>query len=309
LATQWSSVSATNTVTRTGPGAYNVLFPGMAHINGGDVQVTAVGAGSARCKSSGPSFTGNDVSVAVACFDSSAPTDSQFVASYEAINPANASEAYTLYDPPANPAVTVPPAPFFSSDVNSIYVPTGYVTLSTPVTGFPIEHVTSAGPGLEQCSLNTTGISCFDATGTQVNTSFWYVKGLGQVPSSGLQGAFAVFDVPWSWVTTITPSVQQSSWPGSMTVQRMGTGLYQVVIPGAGGLFSKSMVQVTGYDIEQPAGEPAYCKTVQWAVDSLGNVVVGVACFWLKTGAVGTPKDHGFHVSFIAVPRIGTVAL
>jgi len=49
LSYQWNDFGSTNSITRTGVGAYQVHFPSLA-MNSGDVQVTAYGFGSEYCK-------------------------------------------------------------------------------------------------------------------------------------------------------------------------------------------------------------------------------------------------------------------
>ena len=49
LSYQWNDFGSTNSITRTGVGAYQVHFPSLA-MNSGDVQVTAYGFGSDYCK-------------------------------------------------------------------------------------------------------------------------------------------------------------------------------------------------------------------------------------------------------------------
>jgi hypothetical protein len=69
------------TITRTGPGAYTVNWQGADPLilDGGDVQVTAYGVGSAQCKVSNWSVD----NVSVRCFGpTGAPLDSQFTALY-----------------------------------------------------------------------------------------------------------------------------------------------------------------------------------------------------------------------------------
>jgi hypothetical protein len=81
-ATQFNSSGETNTVERTGAGAYRVVLPGVGS-SGGHVQVTAYDTGSNECKvlSWGPS--GDDQVVYVRCYTTAgAAADTKFTASF-----------------------------------------------------------------------------------------------------------------------------------------------------------------------------------------------------------------------------------
>jgi hypothetical protein len=292
-----------NTVSRTGAGIYSVRFPQLGGVQGGNVQVTAVGQDSVLCKAGGWTTVGHDIDVDVRCFAGATAADSGFVASYDATTAPGNVVVYTRYDPPPTPMVSVPTSFAYSANATSVYQPTHHVTSSlTAISGLRMEHVTAIGAGPEHCSVNTAGIACFDPSGAVVDRAFAYVLGLGRVPSSGLSGAFALFDVPWNWVTTITPTSQATSWTGlgPITVQHVGTGQYKATIPGAGPAVSgPTLVQVTAYDVQTPPGIPALCKIRQWFA-AASDAVVEVGCYWLKTGALGTAADQGFRVSFIA---------
>lgn len=79
---QYNSTGASNTVARSGPGAYTAHLPGLTKV-GGHVQVSAYGWTAARCKvlSWGADVTGTDVEVR--CFDASgAAADNKFTLEY-----------------------------------------------------------------------------------------------------------------------------------------------------------------------------------------------------------------------------------
>src|SRR3954463_4551974 len=164
---QWSSTGSSSTVVRTGTGAYSIQFPGAGRIHGGNVQVTAVGKDASYCKVGSWNSTVPDVAVVVYCFNGGIAADSAFAASYGADFPAVPDDAYTWYwGIPAAGAPSTTPYAYFSSNVSSIYTPTDKVMLSIAgVSSVPMEHVTAYGAGPEQCSFNTTGISCFDVSG------------------------------------------------------------------------------------------------------------------------------------------------
>jgi hypothetical protein len=105
---QFNSTGRLNTITRTGVGAYSVVFPDFGPR--GTALVTAYGAGDARCKIDRFSvlppnpFNPNeplDTVVRVRCFDrNGAPVDSMFTAIYTYPEPGMTRSAYLLYDRP-----------------------------------------------------------------------------------------------------------------------------------------------------------------------------------------------------------------
>jgi hypothetical protein len=75
---QYNSTGGVNTMTRSGPGIYTAILPGLTTA-GGTVQVTAYGSGAGRCKVSGWSPGVDGQHVGVLCFDASgAASDQQF---------------------------------------------------------------------------------------------------------------------------------------------------------------------------------------------------------------------------------------
>jgi Zn-dependent metalloprotease len=79
---QFNAARATNTITRLGVGVYQLRLPGLA-VPRGHVNVTAMGAGSARCKVSSWAVIGGDEVVNVRCFDvAGSPTDAQYVVNF-----------------------------------------------------------------------------------------------------------------------------------------------------------------------------------------------------------------------------------
>jgi hypothetical protein len=81
VAYRFNPSGAPVTITRTAPGSYTVTWQGADPqiIDGGDVQVTAYGAGNAQCKVT--NWSGDNV--VIRCFGpTGAPMDSQFTALY-----------------------------------------------------------------------------------------------------------------------------------------------------------------------------------------------------------------------------------
>jgi hypothetical protein len=82
LSYQYNSNGATNTITRSGVGVYQVRLPGLGTVSG-HVQVTAYGAGSTRCKVQSWTTTVGAKLVNVRCFDTAgAPGDSRYVVDF-----------------------------------------------------------------------------------------------------------------------------------------------------------------------------------------------------------------------------------
>jgi hypothetical protein len=301
---QYNSLGNTNTITRVGPGQYTVTFAGLAGVHGGNVQVTPRGSDSVLCKVDGWQASGTDVTAGVFCVQGVTATDSEFLASFEAINQADPDLAYTHYDPPATPVVTETPDPTRSWDVTGIYTPTHQVLLTTPVSGFAMEHVTGDVQGADFCNFAIPpAVRCWDASGAPVDKAFSYVKGLGRIPESALRGAYAVYDIaPGDVFPSYVPGTQHSSFSStSIVVSRLSVGLYAVLIPGAASGGSNAMVHVTAFDLgagELVDGAPVYCKPVTWN-NAGADVVVQVTCF-LTPGA--TPTDDAFQMSYIVPP-------
>jgi hypothetical protein len=295
---QYNSASSSNTVTRSGTGVYEVVFAGLGGLHGGNVQVTARGADAALCKVAGWQTAGQTVTAEVRCFQGLAAADSEFLASYEAVDQAISALAYTHYDPPATPTVTVTPDPARSWNVTGIYTPIHQVLLATPISGFAIEHVTADGTGPEFCGFSVNRVTCWYPSGSPVDTAFSYVKGLGRVDSVR-HGAYAVYDIaPGGVYPSFTPSTQHNSFSttSSITVSRIATGLSAVLIPGAASAGANVLVHVTALDLGGNGG-PVYCKPVTWN-NASADVIVQVACFRSTTGP-GTAFDDGFQVSYI----------
>ncbi len=76
---QFNSSGATNTVRRTGIGAYTASLPNLGTPAGGHVQVTAYGTRSDRCNVKiWPSPLGSTQEVQVRCFSGGTPVDTRF---------------------------------------------------------------------------------------------------------------------------------------------------------------------------------------------------------------------------------------
>jgi hypothetical protein len=310
---QYNSFGGINQVVRLGVGHYNVFFAGLGGINGGNVQASASGLGSVRCKTAGwqtddgllPSPTQADMIavVNVLCFQGATPADSAFFASYEAIGHADPGLAYTYFDP----SVTLDPDPTRSWDVIEIDDGAiGAIKLAAPVTSYAMEHVTADGDGPEFCNFLDDlpdHVTCWDPSGASALTSFSWVKGLGRVPASVLRGAFAIFAKPPSITNPIARHNSFAVPNAHISMARTSKGLYTVSIPGAASGGANALVHVTAFaeplnNIIVPGiGEPVYCKPVTWNAEG-ADVLVQVACFRTSTGG-GTPADEGFTLSYV----------
>ncbi len=82
LSYQHNSTGATNTITRSGVGVYQVRLPGLGNVSG-HVQVTAYGSGSTRCKVQSWTTSAAAKLANVRCFDTAgAAADSRYVVDF-----------------------------------------------------------------------------------------------------------------------------------------------------------------------------------------------------------------------------------
>jgi len=299
---QYNTSGNASSVVRSGIGAYQVVFAGLGGVHGGNVQITARGPDSVRCKVAGWQADGKVVTANVRCFEGRDPADSEFMASYEATGAADPGLAYAHYDPPATPTVTVIPDPARAWNVSGVYLPIHSVLLSVRVNSFAMEHVTADGAGPEFCGFSVNRVTCWDASGAPIDTAFSYVNGLAIAPWSGIQAAYVVYDIaPGNTYPPLTPYTQHNWFIGSIVVTRISAGLYAVLIPGAAKAGANVLVHVTALDLGA-SGAPVYCKPVTWNPAG-ADVVVQVACFHVTTaGGSGTPTEDGFQLSYLAPP-------
>jgi hypothetical protein len=194
LSYQFNSTGATNTITRTGIGAYVVWLPGLGE-SYGHVQVTAYGSGSERCKVAGWGPSGTTQQVYVRCFTSAGlPVDTRYTltyvkdtsivsSSYPSVGAGTVS-AYAWADQPSSASYT----PNLRYQFNYVSGVTNTITrlgTGSYAVNFPGQNlssgdvqVTAYGSGSEFCKVaywNPSAgvrVKCFDSTGTPKDTDY-----------------------------------------------------------------------------------------------------------------------------------------
>ncbi len=187
---QHNSTGATNSVTRSGVGQYEVRLPGLAS-TGGHVQVTAHGSGSDHCKVVTWGASGADETVDVACYDSAGnPADERFTMTFVDGAPlvpvAGAPDAYLFASEPLS-AAYVPDLDYQHSSaalagtIDRLGVGSYEVTL--PGVASTGGHVQVSGHFFtgSSCRVESWGpdgphevvaVSCLDATGNPADAFF-----------------------------------------------------------------------------------------------------------------------------------------
>ncbi len=274
------------TIKRLQTGLYTVKFGDL--YSWGDttsiaVSVTAHGAGTIHCSSTG--VTGEDGStvVGVACVDmvTKAPADSR----YNVMVTGNAS----VQGPSAFVMITTPEAPavldrfswngttITSQSVSRIAAGVHQLLLGTGNTARSAKLVTATSHAGSTC-VNARGISgglevkCYDASGALVDRQFSVVQVAGGRP--GRRVGFALANLATTPSYTPTTTVSYNSSGGAITATRSAVGRYSITFAGlAGPTGSGEHVQVTPM-LENLA---ATCKVVDWW-SLVGNLKIDVEC-------------------------------
>jgi hypothetical protein len=310
----YNSSSAINHVTRLSTGSYRVDFPNLAAATpGGNVQVTAYGPGSERCKVESWTWnTSQAVQAFVLCFDSNgARVDTRFAVAYKRRRTDAADiGGYVRADQPT--ASSYMPDAFFQWSSAGIDATVshgsspGTYSVKFPSLGFSggTVQVTAVGSGSERCNAvdweqrdyQRLTVNCFDNAGRLVDSAFSLLIAKDTPNGPGSYG-YVWADQP------TTPSYVENSTRtraftykevGPVTVSRSSVGHYWVTFQGLGFSTTKpSHAQVSSY-----GGAGSACKVVGWSV-TLGKVEV--ACF----GPGGTPVDAPFTAAYsnLNVPR------
>jgi hypothetical protein len=312
---QLNSSGATNTVVRTGVGAYIASLPNLgAWIPAaGIVHVTAYGVGTETCKVAGWGPNGSTEQVYVQCFTrTGVPVDTYFTLTYARPISVAGPMAFLWANQPT--AASYTPNLFYqfnSSGAANTVVRTGvgaYIA-SLPNLGAATGHVqvTAYGTGSERCkvanwspsgSTQQVNVRCFTSTGTPVDTLFTmtYVDdinliggaslfGAGGTGAPGPTGAYVWANQPTTASYAPALSYQWNDFGGTNTITRSGVGLYSVQF--AGQTLSEGDVQVTAYGYGSE-----YCKVAYWTQ----GAGVQVRCF----SSAGVPVDTYFTVTFLS---------
>ncbi|WP_437998121.1 hypothetical protein WMF26_47500 [Sorangium sp. So ce185] len=298
-----------NTVTQLGTGRYRARFPGIGADAGGNVQVTAYGPGSERCKVEGWNASGDAVDVRVNCFTAGgAPVDTLFSIAYVRKSGTGPShEAYVWADNPTAPAYTPNLTYQFNSsgESNTIErqgVGRYAVTLPSQTAAGGTVEVTAYGPGSEHCKVSSWAqsgddavvyVRCFDSSGAPSDGRFTLNFGRSTQVNGALSYSYAWAHDATAAAYTPSLSYQKGYIAGDVgdvttdiTAGRTSAGRYVVNLPGMAA--TGSNVQVTAYGTGSE-----HCKVVSWSGDA-AETQAYVACF----DASGAAADARFVIVF-----------
>ena len=279
---------------------------------GGNVQVTAYGAGSERCKVGSWGSGGGMLSAYVNCFTAAgAPVDTLFTASYvqqPAVNPA-AKGGYLWAEQPSAPLST-PYVPSSTYQWNSsgsqntvVRTSVGMYTATFPgiaISGGTVE-VTAYGWGNEHCKVrgwggNTVNVGCFTPGGAPTDALFtlsFAEKTLRNMPSYAYAWAEQPTAANYAPYSTYQRNFRTCTAMSPVGMRRNSTGSYSATIPGLSVLGSHAKVTAYG-------SGPESCKVRGWLAVN-GGTQVDVLCH----GPSGQPVDTVFvlvYSSLDAVP-------
>lgn len=194
---QFNSRGAVNTITRSGPGAYQVRLPRMERHwlesnHGGTVQVTAYGAGPERCKVRSWGQSGNDILVNVGCMNGATAADSRFTLSW--MREPGGFAKFVAEDTEERFYVwgnaTPTPSDFYQSDsygnggaTMEFFAPNTYRVHLPYVKAYNSTNaqVTAYGSGNAYCTIGgwyaaasgtTVDVRCYDAAGSPTASMF-----------------------------------------------------------------------------------------------------------------------------------------
>jgi hypothetical protein len=306
---QANSKGHTDTITRSGVGLYQVVFPGLStSTNGGTVNVTAYGTGDqSYCGVVNWGTTGaRGIAVNIRCADTTgALVDSFFDATYSVKSPTARHYGYVWANDSSSASYT--PDLFYqfnSAGRTNTITRSGTGLYAVRLPGLAGNNgtvkVTTYGPDSTRCQVEGWGssgngraeivsVDCFDSAGSPVDAEYTMtfanrVNLLGTTRGYG----YAWADQPSA--ASYTPSgVYSDSKPsGAITITRSNTGLYDVVFSGVGTQV-RSDVQITSY-----GGNSNECRVDSWGSSGSGQDV-GVECY----DTAGNPIDTLYTIQFI----------
>lgn len=305
---QRNSAGASNTIERTGTGAYTVHFTKLGIYWGGTVDVTAYGSGSEACKVANWGPTLSDMKVNVRCFDAAGnPADTQFAAAFT--RPTSSTRfGYVWANNPWSASYTPSSWYQFNSTgaTNTITrSSTGIYQVKFPSIGGAggTAKVTAYGSGNESCKITSwssfgtdvnLNVACQTPAGTLADAYFtatWHdtIGVLGTLTDSATERGFVWADQQSSASYTPSTYYQYNSDGLTNTITRSAVGTYQVTLPGLG--TTRGHPEVTAYG---PSVSTTRCKIQNWGSSS-GNEFVNVLCF----DATGAPADSRYVLTFV----------
>jgi hypothetical protein len=289
-------------IARTGTGEYRVTFPSLSGLGStfGNVQVSAYGSTGHYCKIA--SWSGDDV--AVACFDSAGiPADTRYTVLYLVPDYHDNPYAFALAHQPST--LSYAPARSYNAGggglVLAIRVGVGRYALSWTgfgATGSGRTHaqVTAYGSGNARCRLDdwiddSALVSCFDATGTPVDSQYSVLYWRPGASDDGLAFAWASEEVTGSYPPSSCCSYNAGG--GTITATRDFPGVYRMTWAGMSGIGTNGgHIQVSA--VGPYGGGDSRCKVSSWGPDT-----AVILCF----DAAGSPLDVDYNVLFLKPPK------
>lgn len=298
--------NANNTITNIGTGLYRVDFTGLGDETGGNVQATAYGYGSDRCKVSSWGSSGSAMSAWIACHNASGqPVNTQFTASYLRragnIGGTDVGGYVWANNPTAasyNPSATYS---YNSAGQKNTIQRTGtgqyYVTFPGISVNGGMAEVTAYGGSSEYCKIgywgsNVVQVNCYANGGVPADAMFT-LNFTDQSPISTASYQYAWANDPYSASYTPASGYQKgaiaSCLPdaGTVTIQRQSTGNYLAILPKISPVGSN--VKVSAY-----GGGGETCKVVGWWGNGSAGTQVNVTCF----DPYGNPADTYFDLVY-----------
>jgi hypothetical protein len=295
-----------NTISWLGTGYARVDFPGLGDQIGGNVQVTAYGGSTDRCKVGGWGSSGSTLQAWVYCHNTAGQlVNTPFTASYVRRTGVgyNQTGGYVWADQPS--AASYTPSPYYQynaagqrNTISRSGVGQYYVTFpGTTVNGGSVE-VTAYGSGSEYCKIgywsgNGVAVNCFANGGAPVDSLFT-LNFTDQSPNGTPSYQYAWADQPTA--TNYTPSTyyqkgmiarECDTSAGTVTINRNGTGNYTAILPVLSP--TGSNVKVTSY-----SGGAEMCKVVGWYGNGSSGTQVNIACY----SPTGAPADTYFDLVY-----------
>ena len=322
----YNSSGGTNYITQLTTGQYRVDFPGLGGTIGGDVQVTAYGGGSERCKVSYWTSSGSTLQVFVNCYTTTGvATNTLFTANYVRRSDHPGVEGGYVWANDASSASYTPATTYsWNSTAGAITIAhtpgsgAYAVTLAGQNLGGGTVEVTAYGSSNSYCKVAGWGgsninVACFNgATGLAVESQFdliFSTKAPAPLdyrttsPNNTWSFSYAWAYSPTAPSYTLSGSYQLgvvscctdgANYPfgpvqSPASITRSNVGLYTVKFPGLSQLSAfPSNVKVTGYG----SGSDT-CKVSGW-YPSGNDAFVNVACF----SASGAPADAYYTITY-----------
>jgi hypothetical protein len=303
-----SARQAPNKVVYLARGQYRVDFPGLGWEGGGNVQVTALGTTSEKCKVGTWLAYFGTLQVYVLCFASNgAAADSLFTVTYHRRSTLPGIEGgYLAADQPSASNYTPSPALQWNSVGGDITIGHGngpgvyYVKFPGQNFYGGTVQITALGWGSEYCKVGEwrdigtvdqrVVVYCFNSSGQGTDTQFTAVLSK-KSPNNTASYGYVLADEPTTSnyvASNASTRVYANGDRGPVSISRTGVGRYTVFFQGLN-LPSKepTSVKVTGYG---PGTDS--CKVASFGSR---NATALVACFT----PAGTPVDAKFTATFL----------